>query len=212
MEGCPNRRERYSSSNLQYDNRDDLPPNQPLKSPDPSPHNRSLFPDLAIMERIPAKRTTARVAAFEPSKETTAVEHVSTGAAPFAGELPVGPDHAVADGALSLALERGRHVAPPRQQTVDQRALVPAAAEVDHPLRRHQPAVPFLLVDGNAVHRVDRGARERVRGREPDDDLHVLLVDGNASCDLARRRRDFDGEWLVGGGLRGCPFADGAEL
>lgn len=164
------------------------------------------------MESIPTKRATARVAAPEPSKKATAVEHVPAGAAPLAGELAVGADHAVADGALGLALERGRHVASPGQQPVDQRALVAAAAEVDHPLRRHQPAVPFLLVDGNAVHRVNRGARERVRYREPDDDLHVLLVDGNAGCDLARRGRDSDGEWLIGGKLRGCPFADGVEL
>lgn len=90
------------------------------------------------------------------------MEHVPAGAAPFAGELPVGPDHAVADGALGLALERGRHVASPGQQAVYQRPFVTAAAEVDHSLRRHQPAVPFLLVDANTMHRVDRGARERV--------------------------------------------------
>lgn len=114
------------------------------------------------MECIPAKRAAARVAALEPPKEATAVEHVPTGAATLAGELPVGPDHAVADGALGLALERGRHVASPGQQPVDQRALVAAAAEVDNPLRCHQPAMPFLLVHSNAVHRVDHGARERV--------------------------------------------------
>ena len=72
--------------------------------------------------------------------------------------------------------------------------------------------MPFLLVDGNAVHRVDCRACERVRRRQPNDDLHVLFVDGNAGCDLSRRRRDFDGEGWVGGGLRGRPFADGAKL
>lgn len=140
------------------------------------------------------------------------MEHVAASAAALAGELAVGADDAVADGTLRLALERGGHVAAPGQQPVDEGALVAAAAEVDYPLRRHQPTVPFLLVDGDAVHRVDRDAREWVRGREPDGDLHMLLVDGDAGCDLARRGRDFDGEGLVGRGLRGCPFADGAEL
>lgn len=116
----------------------------------------------AIIERIPTKRAAARIATLEPPEQAAAVEHVAARAAALAGQLAVGAHDAVADGALGLALERGGHVAPPGYEAVDQGALVPAAAEVDHPLRRHEPAAPLLLVDGDAVDGVDGGARERV--------------------------------------------------
>lgn len=172
--------------------------------------SRAPLIDLSVIKRIAAKRTAARIAAFEPAKQTAAVEHVATSPAPFVGQLPIRSDHAVADRALRLPLESRCHILPPRLQADDQRALI--AADVYDALRRHKPTAPFLLVDGYPMHRVDGRARKRVRGREANNNLHELLVNRHAGGDFARGGRDSDGERFVGRGLRGGPFANSGEF
>lgn len=112
------------------------------------------------------------------------MEAIAAGAAALARQLAVGRDDAVADGALGLALERGRDVAAPGEQAVDERTAVtataPAVAEVDDALSGDEPATPLFLVHGDAVLRVDGGAREGVGGGQADGDGHGLLVDGDA--------------------------------
>ena len=160
------------------------------------------------MKCIPAQRTAAGVAAFEPPVQATPMEHIPARAAAFARQLPVAPDDAVADRALGLAFQGCRYVPPPALQAIDQRAPLAAfahardrAGEIDHGLCGHQPREPFLFVDGDTMDGFDGGAGEGIRGGESNGNLHVLLVDGNAGGDFTRGEGDFDVQRLVGGGL-----------
>lgn len=164
------------------------------------------------MKRIPTQRTTTRVTALEPPIQTPTMEHIPTSPAPLTRQLPLRTDHAVADAALRLALQRRRDVLPPRHQPLNQTAAVAFAREVDDALRGDEPGAPFLLVDADAVDGFDGGAGEGVGGWEADRDRHGLLVDGDGGGDFAGGEGDFDGEGLVGGGLGGAPGADGGEL
>lgn len=74
---------------------------------------------LTVIESIPTQRTTARIARLEPLVQAEGVEGVLAGAAPLVGQLPVGADDGVADGALGLALEGADHVASVREEAVD---------------------------------------------------------------------------------------------
>jgi len=58
------------------------------------------------------------------------VEGVLAGAAALVGQLTVGADDGVADGALGLALEGADHVTPVREEAVDQGAVLSPASQV----------------------------------------------------------------------------------
>ena len=129
-------------------------------------------------------------------------------------QLPVRTHNTIANRALSLPLHRSRHVAPPRQQAVDDGIALARAAggEVDDALGVDDPEAPLLLRDADAVDGVDFCAGERVGGREADGDGHGLFVDGDGGGDFAGGGGDFDGHWLVGCGLGGGPVADDGEF
>lgn len=94
------------------------------------------------------------------------MERVLARRAPLARQLLVGAHNAVANGALRLPLHRGRHVLPPRHQAVDDGVALADAAggEVDDALGVDDPEAPLLLLDADAVDRLDLCAGERVRG------------------------------------------------
>ena len=129
-------------------------------------------------------------------------------------QLAVRTDDTVANGTLRLPLHRSRHVLPPRHQAVDDGVALAGAAggEVDDALGVDDPEAPFLLRDADAVDGLDLCAGERVGGGEADGDGHGLFVDGDRGGDFARGGGDFDGHWLVGGGLGGGPVADDGEF
>lgn len=137
------------------------------------------------------------------------MEQVLAGPAPLARQLLVGADDAVADGALSLALQGAHDIPAPRDEAVDQVAI----REGDDALAVAQPGLPLLLGHGDAIDALDDDGRERVGGRQPDDDGHKLLVDLVAGRDFLAALVDLDGQGFVGGCviLAVRPLADGAE-
>jgi hypothetical protein len=90
----------------------------------PSLHARPILLCLTVIESIPTQRTAGRVARLEPLVQAHGVECILAGAAPLVGQLPVGADDGVADGALGLAFEGTNHVALVSDETVNQGAVL----------------------------------------------------------------------------------------
>lgn len=59
---------------------------------------------LPIIKRIPTQRTTTRITALKPLKQTTPMKQILARSAPLARELTIAAYDTVADGALTLAL------------------------------------------------------------------------------------------------------------
>ena len=176
---------------------------------------KDTFPRLAVVEIVPAQRTTARIATLEPLEQTAAMKRVLTRRALLIRQLPVRTHDTVTNGTFRLPLHSSRHIPPPRQQAIDDRIPLPTATsgEADNALSIDDPKAPFLLRDPDAVDRLDFRAGERVRGGQADGDTHGLFVDGDRGGDFAGGGGDFDGHWLVRSGLRrGGPFADDGEF
>lgn len=127
-------------------------------------------------------------------------------------QLPVLRNHTIANRALCLAFHGRIDVLAPCLETVNKGAFVSRRRKIDYSLRRHDPRMPFLFVDGDTVDGVDRGAGERVGWRKADGDLHKLVIDGDAGIYFASGGGDFDDEGWFRCGLGGGPFADGIEF
>lgn len=127
-------------------------------------------------------------------------------------QLPVLPYHTIANRALCLAVHCRINVLTPSLETVNEGAFVSRARKIDYSLRRHDPRVPFLFVNGDAVDGVDCRAREGVGWGKADGDLHELVIDGDAGGYFTSGGGDFDYEGWFRCGLGGGPFADGVEF
>ena len=100
----------------------------------------------AIVEGIPTKRTTTSITTLKPLEQTTRMEQIPTSPTPLARQLFIAADDRVANRTLGLSLERATDVLLPRADPVHQVAV----AEGYDALRRAQPGLPALLVDGDA--------------------------------------------------------------
>lgn len=98
---------------------------------------------LYINEIVPAQRTCTLVTALEPPEQTHRVEGVLASCAPFVRRLHVGRDYRIANGTLTLALQRSLHVPPECHQSI----LQVAVGEHDHSLDCDQPVFPPPLVN-----------------------------------------------------------------
>lgn len=121
------------------------------------------------------------------------MEQVITRGAFLVGHALVLRDHAVADGALALSLQRGNHVSLEDLQAVNDAAV----GEGDGALGGHDPALPFAFVDGDAVEAGDGDGVDGVAGRDFDDDGGVGFVDFVAGGHFSRWSGYFDEELLL---------------
>ena len=92
--------------------------------PLPSLRARPILICLTVIESIPTQRTAGRVARLEPLEQAHGVECILAGAAPLVGQLPVGANDGVADGALGLTFQVTNHVALVREEAVNQGAVL----------------------------------------------------------------------------------------
>lgn len=95
-------------------------------------------------------------------------------------QLPILRYHTITNRALRLALHCRIDVLAPCLETVNEGAFVSCGRKIDYSLRRHDPRVPFLFVNGDAVDGVDCGAGEGVGWGKVDSDFHELVIDGDA--------------------------------
>ena len=91
------------------------------------------------MKRIPTQRTTTRVAALEPPIQAAPVKHVPTRSTPLTWQLLLRTNHAVADTALGLPLQCGRHVLSPSHQSLDKTPSIAFVREVNDALSGDEP-------------------------------------------------------------------------
>lgn len=133
------------------------------------------------MERIPTQRTTARVTALKPPKQTSAMKRILASLTLLIRQLSIGPNNTVANRTLSLPLHRSRHILPPRHQSINYSIPLPSTArrEIDNALRIYKPEIPLLLCDTDAVHGCHFGASEGVWFGQVDGYGHGLFVDGD---------------------------------
>lgn len=106
------------------------------------------------MKSVPTQRTTTRVAAPEPPKQTNRMKGILARGTLLIRRLHIRADDGVTDGALALALQGALDVASERQQSIDEAAV----AEHDDALDCAEPGLPFLLGDADA----GAGGDERV--------------------------------------------------
>lgn len=95
-------------------------------------------------------------------------------------QLPVLRYHTITNRALRLALHCRIDVLAPCLEAVNEGAFVSCGRKIDYSLRRHDPRVPFLFVNGDAVDGVDCGAGEGVGWGKVDSDFHELVIDRDA--------------------------------
>lgn len=142
---------------------------------------------LAVMERIPTQRTTARIARLEPPKQARTMKRILASLTLLTRQLPIRTHNAVANRTLRLPLHRSGDILPPSQQPINQRVPLSGATrgEIDNPLRIDEPGIPLFLRNADAVDGGDFGPGEWIGFREVDGDCHGLFVDGNGGCDVA---------------------------
>lgn len=116
------------------------------------------------------------------------MEQILARRAPLVRHALVRRDDAIANRALALALERADNVALEDLQAVDDVAV----GEGDDALRRHDPRLPLLLADGNAVEARDGDALDGVALGDLDGDGGLVFVDFVAGCDFPRGPGDLD--------------------
>lgn len=84
----------------------------------------SQAPCSVEVERVPTKRTCARITGLEPFEQAAGVEEVLARRASLGWELFVCADNRVADGTLCLALERSSYVLAPGGEAVNDAAVL----------------------------------------------------------------------------------------
>lgn len=145
-----------------------------------------------VINRVSTQRTRILTTRLEPLIQTRAVEQVLARRAPLIRHALVRGDDTIADGALALALQRADNVALEDLQSVDDVSV----GEGNHALGGHDPGLPLLLADGDAVEACHGDAFDGVAGGDADDDGGLVLVDFVAGGDFTGGASDADDEFL----------------
>lgn len=127
------------------------------------------------------------------------MERVLACRAPLVRRLHICGDDRVADGTLTLSLQRTLYVLPECKQSIHQTAI----GKHDHALNSDQPALPFSLVNQDTATTYNQGRVERVRRGQNDSDCDGgrLFVHWDAGSDLCRLWRNLQRQCSLFAGI-----------